>query len=86
MACGLAVIGSNSGEIPKLIESTQGGLIFEEGRPELLRRRMEELLGDPELLRTFKQKGFTSVQRLYSHEAVARQWAQDLALIWKNRT
>ena len=45
MACGVPVVGSDSGEIPHVIGDA--GLIFPEGKPEELRARLARLLADP---------------------------------------
>lgn len=84
MACGLAVIGSDSGEIPKVIKGTGSGLVFQEGQADHLQNQIENLLNYPEILIKLKDQAYRAVMEGYTHEAVARKWAQDLQLIWKN--
>jgi glycosyltransferase involved in cell wall biosynthesis len=64
--CGVPVVGSDSGEIPWLIELTGGGLVFAEGDSEALAARLEQLRGDPALRRELARAGRASVERLFS--------------------
>jgi glycosyltransferase involved in cell wall biosynthesis len=53
MACGCAPIGSNVGGIPELIEDERNGLIFESGSVEGLSQKLERLITDDSLRKTF---------------------------------
>jgi glycosyltransferase involved in cell wall biosynthesis len=64
--CGVPVVGSDSGEIPWLIDLTGGGLVFAEGDREMLAKRLTELRRSPELRTELAQKGRRSVERLFS--------------------
>jgi glycosyltransferase involved in cell wall biosynthesis len=64
--CGVPVVGSDSGEIPWLIEMTGGGLVFPEGDRELLAARLRELRRGPELREELATRGRAAVQRLFS--------------------
>ncbi len=64
--CGVPVIGSDSGEIPWLIELTGGGLTFPEGDVPALADRLERLRSDPELARRLAATGRAAVERLFS--------------------
>jgi glycosyltransferase involved in cell wall biosynthesis len=64
--CGVPVVGSDSGEIPWLIEQTQGGLTFPEGNVGALTERLSELSGSPEHRERLARTGRRSVERLYS--------------------
>jgi glycosyltransferase involved in cell wall biosynthesis len=64
--CGVPVVGSDSGEIPWLIELTGGGLVFPEGDSEALAARLAELRGQPALRRELALAGRASVERLFS--------------------
>jgi len=46
---GVPVVGSSSGEIPWVLEVTQGGKLFPEDNASRLAETIEELLGDPKL-------------------------------------
>jgi glycosyltransferase involved in cell wall biosynthesis len=64
--CGVPVVGSDSGEIPWLIELTGGGLVFPEGDCAQLAAHLRSLLDSPELRRELAQTGRAAVQRLFS--------------------
>jgi glycosyltransferase involved in cell wall biosynthesis len=64
--CGVPVVGSDSGEIPWLIELTGGGLVFPEGDSEALAMRLAELREQPALRRELARAGRASVERLFS--------------------
>ena len=72
MASNAAVIGSDSGEIPRLIQRTQGGLVFPEGDAVALAERIQYLATDSVALAKFRQQGRESAERSFSHAAVAR--------------
>jgi len=64
--CGVPVVGSDSGEIPWLIELTGGGLIFPEGDREMLADRLRTLREAPALGRQLAQTGRAAVERLFT--------------------
>ncbi len=64
--CGVPVVGSDSGEIPWLIELTGGGLVYPEGDSEALAARLAELREQPELRERLAQTGRTAVEELFS--------------------
>jgi glycosyltransferase involved in cell wall biosynthesis len=64
--CGVPVVGSDSGEIPWLIELTGGGLVFSEGDSEALAARLRELREEPLLRERLAQSGRAAVERLFS--------------------
>jgi glycosyltransferase involved in cell wall biosynthesis len=72
MWCGVPVIGSSSGEIPWVIDSTGGGLVFEEGNPEALRAAIAEFRDSPARRRQLGLQGQALVRETFSVEAVAR--------------
>ncbi len=55
--CGVPVVGSDSGEIPWLIELTGGGLVFPEGDREALAARLNTLRDSPETAWTAGAQG-----------------------------
>jgi glycosyltransferase involved in cell wall biosynthesis len=64
--CGVPVIGSDSGEIPWVIEQTGGGLVYPEGDSEALADRLRQLRADPELRRRLASTGRERVEALFS--------------------
>lgn len=72
MWCGVPVVGSDSGEIPWVIETTGGGLVFEEGDVEGLRRCLEQLRHDPGERERLASNGRAAVAERFSVSASAR--------------
>ncbi|MCB4790444.1 MAG: glycosyltransferase family 4 protein [Elusimicrobia bacterium] len=64
MACGVAVIGSSSGEIANVISDS--GIIFKEGSQEGLSAAMEELIENPKRLEEMKAKSLERVKNNYT--------------------
>jgi glycosyltransferase involved in cell wall biosynthesis len=71
MACGVPVIGSNSGAIPEVIDNA--GLIFPEGDVNALRDCLARLSDDPGLRTVLIAKGRARVLANYTHEHIANQ-------------
>jgi glycosyltransferase involved in cell wall biosynthesis len=69
--CGTPVVGSDSGEIPWVIETTGGGLVVPEGDDEALADRLGQLRRDPGLRDTLARRGRARSVELFSVEAVA---------------
>jgi glycosyltransferase involved in cell wall biosynthesis len=74
MACGVAVAGSDSGEIPNVIGDA--GLLFPEGQAEPLRAHLMRLLGDPDLRAELARRGRERVLARYTQAQVAAQTYQ----------
>lgn len=74
MACGIPVIGSDSGEIPHVIGDA--GLVFPEGQVEILRAHLSRLLGDLELRADLARRGRERVLARFTQEQVASQTYQ----------
>ncbi len=71
MACGVPVIGSDSGEIPNVIGDA--GLIFPEEQVEVLRAHLARLLGDPNLQKELARRGRERVLARFTQAQVAAQ-------------
>jgi glycosyltransferase involved in cell wall biosynthesis len=67
--CGVPVVGSDSGEIPWLIELTGGGLVFPEGDRDALSAQLRRLREAPALRRELAARGRAAVERLFSVSA-----------------
>jgi len=80
MACGAAVVGSDSGEIPHLIERSGGGLVFREGLPNELAACLVRLLKQPDLLELHRSRGRSYVEQTLTHATVARDLGQKLRI------
>jgi glycosyltransferase involved in cell wall biosynthesis len=70
MACGVPVVGSDSGEIPHVIG--QAGLLFPEEDVEALRTHLCNLMADQRLRRALAHKGRERVLRHYTQKAIAQ--------------
>ena len=71
--CGVPVVGSDSGEIPWLIELTGGGLTFPEGDRDKLAERLGELRAEPTVRRELAERGRRAVEGLFSVSAATDQ-------------
>ncbi|MDA8192843.1 MAG: glycosyltransferase family 4 protein [Thermaerobacter sp.] len=71
MATGLPVIGSSSGEIPRVLDTA--GLIFPEGDANALRAGVASLAADPVRREELVRRGLERVHARYTQAAVARQ-------------
>jgi glycosyltransferase involved in cell wall biosynthesis len=71
MACGVPVIGSDSGAIPEVVGDA--GLIVPEGDAAALADAMARLLSSPELRRELSRRGRARVEMHYSQRRLAEQ-------------
>lgn len=71
MACGVPVIGSDSGEIPNVI--SDAGLVFPEGNVVELRNCLLELIENRDLANTLGEKGGERAMSIYTNKALAKQ-------------
>ena len=71
MACGVPVIGSDSGEIPHVI--AEAGLVFPEGAVKALQNCLVQLMGDAEKRQKFADLGYQRAMTHYTNKALAKQ-------------
>ncbi len=83
MACGVPVIGSDSGEIPHVIG--RAGLIFPEGQADILRAHLARLLGDPDLRADLARRGRERVLARFTQAQVAAQTYRVYRTVLSNR-
>jgi glycosyltransferase involved in cell wall biosynthesis len=69
MSRGVPVVGSDSGEIPWVIEVTGGGIAFPEGDVERMAAAIASLRGDPALRAELGRRGAEAVDRLFTVSA-----------------
>jgi glycosyltransferase involved in cell wall biosynthesis len=74
MACGVPVVGSDSGEIPNVIG--EAGLVFPEGDVQALQARLSQLMADPALRDELARRGRERVLAHYTQAQVAAQTYQ----------
>jgi len=83
--CGVPVVGSDSGEIPWLIELTGGGLTFPEGEVSALAAVLAKLRQNPSLRRELATTGRAAVERLFSVPAATSRLEMMLARAAESR-
>lgn len=71
MACQVAVVGSDSGEIPHVIGDA--GLVVPEGDPTALREALQRLVGDAALRHELGERGRSRVLERYTQARIAAQ-------------
>jgi glycosyltransferase involved in cell wall biosynthesis len=71
MACGVPVVGSDSGAIPEVIG--EAGLVFPEGNGAALADCLRRLIASPELRESLVERGHARVRAHYTQEHIARQ-------------
>jgi glycosyltransferase involved in cell wall biosynthesis len=71
MACGVAVVGSASGEIPNVLGDA--GLVVPEGDPLALRTALARVLGDRQLRAELGRRGRARVLACYTNARIAEQ-------------
>lgn len=69
MACGVPVVGSDSGEIPQVIGGA--GLVAPEGDAEALRAHLQRLLDEPLLREELARQGRQRVEQHYTQRRIA---------------
>jgi glycosyltransferase involved in cell wall biosynthesis len=74
MACGVPVVGSDSGEIPNVIG--EAGLVFPEGDVQALRSRLSRLMADPALREELTRRGRDRVLAHYTQAQIAAKTYQ----------
>ena len=78
LASGTPVVGSDSGEIPNLIRSSQGGLVFPERNATEFAAALRTILTDTALRRKLADSGMTWTREQVSLKAVAQKMATTL--------
>ena len=73
MACGKPVIGTPTGEIPKLITESGGGVLVPKSSPAEIAAVLSKLLSDPESRKSLGQKAREYIIANYSWETVAEK-------------
>jgi glycosyltransferase involved in cell wall biosynthesis len=68
MACGRAVVATDAGEIPHLIDNGKTGFLVPRGDEAALSSRMATLLKDPELCRRMGEAGRIKAERAFGIE------------------
>jgi glycosyltransferase involved in cell wall biosynthesis len=73
LSCGVPVVGSDSGEIPWVIETTGGGRVYPEGDIGRLAAVLDGLRVNPSEAADLAERGRKTVKETFGVDAVARQ-------------
>jgi glycosyltransferase involved in cell wall biosynthesis len=76
MACGRAVIASNVGGTPELIQHGQNGLLFQRGKVADLQRQIRRFLSEPGLRRKLGDAARRTILERFSIEQSVRRMAE----------
>ena len=74
LASGCAVIGSDSGEIPRVLQGTGGGLVVPEGDSRALAEAIRVLVREPAKRKDFADRGLAAVRQRYGCRTIADQF------------
>ena len=69
MRSNVAVIGSNAGGVPEIIDQQQTGLLFTPGDATSLAEALSVYYGDPQLRQTIATRGREKADRLFADES-----------------
>lgn len=86
IACGTPVVGSDSGEIPYLIQATSGGLTFPEGQSKALAEQLQQLILNPSLRSQLVEQGRQAVLQNYTNASLAQRFAQTVEKVVQGKT
>jgi glycosyltransferase involved in cell wall biosynthesis len=78
LACGVPVIGSDSGEIPTLIKASGGGRVFPEKNSTALADMLQQMISDQHLRESCADSGYTWTIKNVSLTAVASSMADTI--------
>src|SRR5690606_35525197 len=75
-SAGLAVVTTNAGGIPYIVDHERTGLMVEPDRPEQLAAAILRVLKDPEMARGLIEQGQRDCAERYSWKVAKRQWME----------
>ena len=78
MRSGVAVIGSNSGGVPEIIDHESTGLLFETQNTDSLYQAISRLYNDPELVKTLADKGKQKADKVFNNDKHFQQLERHL--------
>jgi glycosyltransferase involved in cell wall biosynthesis len=83
LACGVPVIGSDSGEIPNLVLSSGGGIVFPERNAAAFADRLKTMISDQTLRRRYAENGRQWALNYASLPAVGARMAEAIERVLK---
>jgi len=81
LACGVPLVGSDSGHIPELIQEMDGGLVFPEQDAGALAEALHSLIADPVYARRLGETGRQAVMEEYAVTSVAQRLYEAIAAL-----
>lgn len=81
-ACGVPVVGSDSGNIPALIDELGSGLVVPERNPAALAEALQRLIDDPEQRQAMGEHGRQRAEERYGLPAVANRLYEALSAVF----
>lgn len=85
LACETPIIGSNSGEIPHVINDLQGGLVFPEGQSDQLANQLRILISNDNLRDHLAQSGHKKVHTSYTNSSLTKEFIQTIQQVAPTR-
>ena len=76
MAAGCPVIGSNVGGIPDIITDGENGFLVPEQRPDILAKKIVQLMSDETMSERFRENGYKRVHESFSWDKVCGQFLE----------
>ncbi len=73
LACGTPLVQPALGAFPEIIETTNGGVLFEPNTPDKLAEKWMEVLSNPEKIQEMSKNGREAVLEKYTNEVLTKQ-------------
>ncbi|RZJ36239.1 MAG: glycosyltransferase family 1 protein [Flavobacterium sp.] len=77
-ACRVPIVAANAGGIPEVVVDGETGLLAEVGNPVDFARKVEKLLGDPDLQEKFRVNGYRFLTENFTKEVIAKKMIDEL--------
>ena len=74
MACGTPVVASAAGGTPEAVVDAESGCLVDAGDRDALARRIEQLLGDPDLRDELRRGAFEMLSSRFDHETMVDEY------------
>ncbi|MBO93622.1 MAG: hypothetical protein CMI32_01820 [Opitutales bacterium] len=78
LAAGVPVVLPREGAFPELVETTKGGVLYEENEPIALANALDDLLSRPDEARAMGRRGHEVVSERFSNEHLAKEFVENV--------